>query len=344
MSVNVAVIGCGYWGPNLVRVLSTIPEVDLRVICDLKTTLAYQLVAQYARAARVEADYNAVANDPSIDAVALATPMWTHYSIAKTMLEAGKHVFVEKPLATSVDECRSLIDIAERYGRTLMVGHIFEYSPAVLWIDDYLKEGNLGKVQYLYSRRLNLGRIQVDLNAMWSFAPHDVSMLLRWLQEDPVSVSARGFSYVSPGVEDVVFMTLEFPSGVAANLHLSWLDPRKIREFTIVGSERMLVYDDVSADAKVQVYDKGVLRSEQIPPRDFGEFQLRLRTGDVVIPSIKGSEPLREECVHFVRCIEDGTTPRTDGQNGLRVVRVLEAADQSLRASGRPVEVGLALV
>ena len=336
--IGVAVVGCGYWGPNLVRVLSTLPGVELRALCDLNTAAAQQLTAQYARDARIEADFRTLVDDPSIDAVVIATPMSTHRWIAEPFLSVGQHVLVEKPLATTSEECEGLIEAATRSGATLMVGHVFEYNPAVVWIKDCLRKGSLGDVYYVHSRRLNLGRIQNELNAMWSFAPHDVSILLFWLEQLPLSVRARGFSYLTPGVEDVVFMTLDFPGGIAANVHLSWLDPKKVREMTVVGSQQMLVYDDVSVDAKIQVYDKGVVRVDNGVPHDFGEFQLQLRTGDLVVPNIRGTEPLREECAHFVACIEQGRRPRSDGRSGQRIVRVLEAAERSLRADGRPVE------
>ena len=340
MTVRVAVLGCGYWGPNLVRVFSTLPGAELYALCDLDTALAGRLAGQYARQARIESDYMALVNDPNCDAVAISTPMSTHHRIAKAFLEAGKHVLVEKPLATTVRECEGLIDAANRNGAVLMVGHIFEYSPPVVWVKQFLDAGNLGDVYYINSRRLNLGRVQSELNAMWSFAPHDISILTYWLGQAPEAVSARGFSYLTPGVEDLVFMTLEFPSGVSASVQLSWLDPKKVRETTVVGSKKMLVYDDVSTDAKVQVYDKSVVRLQSSEPStpDFGEFQLQVRNGDLVIPNIRGTEPLREECAHFVQCIERSEAPRSDGHAGLRVVRVLEAAEQSLRAGGQRVD------
>jgi predicted dehydrogenase len=340
VSIGIAVIGCGYWGPNLVRVLSTLPSVDLRTLCDLDTAAAQRLAAQYARSARVESDFQAVARDPAIDAAVVATPMSTHYWLGRELLEAGKHLLIEKPLATTSEECEQLAELADRRSVTLMVGHVFEYHPAVVWVKQYLHDGKLGDVYYVHSRRLNLGRIQNELNAMWSFAPHDVSILLFWLEQLPLAVSARGFAYLNPGVEDVAFVTLEFPGGICANLHLSWLDPKKVREMTVVGSQKMLVYDDVSVDAKIQVYDKGVVRVGNGAPavRDFGEFQLQVRTGDLVIPNIRATEPLREECAHFVECIQKGLRPRSDSLSGLRVVRILEAAEESLKTGGRTVE------
>jgi predicted dehydrogenase len=247
---------------------------------------------------------------------------------------------VEKPLARTARECQELIDLADRYRRVLMVGHVFEFNAAVQRIRRYLDSGDLGKLFYVYSQRVNLGRIQHDVNALWSFAPHDVSILNYWFGQSPVGVSARGFSYLNSGIEDVVFVTLQYPNGVGAHLHLGWLDPRKIRLMTLVGSKKMLVYDDVSLDSKIQIYDKGIagLHDFLEAPETFAQFQFKLRAGDVVIPTLQFDEPLHSECQHFIDCIEHKRRPLTDGLSGLRVVRVLEAADRSLRQGGQFIE------
>jgi len=250
---------------------------------------------------------------------------------------AGKHVLVEKPLALSSGEAEELISVAERQKKVLMVGHTFEYNPAVLKIKELLGDGQIGHVYYAYSTRVNLGRVQQDLNALWSIAPHDVSILLFLLGEMPLEVSARGISHLSEGVEDVVFFTMFFPGNVLAHVHASWLDPSKVRRLTLVGSKKMVIYDDLASEGKVRVYDKGVLKAGN--GRVYGEFQYKLHSGDIHIPKIDMTEPLHNECAHFIDCIRQGKRPRTDGENGLRVVKVLEAVQRSLEQRGVSVEV-----
>jgi predicted dehydrogenase len=338
--VRLGIIGTGYWGPNLVRNFAGLENARIDAVCDLDQKRADSIRHRFCPKARLLADPDAVAASREIDAVVISTPIQTHYELGSTFLAAGKHVFIEKPLARSVVECEGLLDLAERNRRVLMVGHVFEYNPAVQRIKQYLDAGELGKLFYVYSQRVNLGRIQHDVNALWSFAPHDISIMNYWLGQEAVRVSARGFSYLSAGVEDVVFVTLEYPGGIGVNLHLAWLDPRKIRLMTLVGSKKMLVYDDVSLDAKIQLYDKGIagLHDFLESPETFAEFQFQIRSGDLVVPALQFGEPLQNECRHFVECIEDGKQPRTDGRNGLRVVRVLEAAERSLRQSGKPID------
>lgn len=343
--INVAVLGLGYWGPNLLRNLAGLDNVKIIALCDLDVKRAESFQRRYCLDARVIADYWRLADDPQVDAVVIATPIRTHYETGSCLLAAGKHVFIEKPMARTESECRKLIDLAERHRRVLMVGHVFEYNVAVQKIKQYLERGELGKLFYVYSQRVNLGRIQHDVNALWSFAPHDVSILNYWFDEQPVRVAARGFSYLNSGVEDVVFVTLEYPNGVGAHLHLGWLDPRKERLMTLVGSKKMLVYDDVSLDRKIQIYDKGIAGLHEFleTPESFAEFQFQLRVGDLVIPAMQFGEPLRSECQHFVDCIQYGRKPLTGGVNGLRVVRVLEAAERSLRQDGIPIELAAEL-
>jgi predicted dehydrogenase len=336
---ELAVVGLGYWGPNLVRNLASLKDVNVRTLCDADAPRAEAIRARLCPDAAVAQDYREVAADPRVEAVVIATPIRTHFELGSFFLKAGKHVFIEKPLAHTVAECEELINLAERGGRVLMVGHVFEYNAAVRWIKKYMEDDGLGELFYMYSQRVNLGRIQSDVNALWSFAPHDVSVMNYWLGREPVSVSARGFSYLHSGVEDVVFVTLGYPEGVGAHLHLGWLDPRKVRLMTLVGSKKMLVYDDVSLDAKIQIYDRGIvdLHDYRNSPDSFAEFQFQIRTGDVSIPTLKFDEPLQSECQHFVECVREGKRPRTDGENGLKVVRVLEAAEQSLRHGGQTV-------
>lgn len=333
--VKVALVGCGYWGPNLARNFHQIPDAELVACCDLDSGVLQRMEALYP--ARVTPDLETILADPEIEAVALATPVGTHYELARRLLLAGKHLLVEKPLTTSSAEAEDLISLAQQQQRVLMVGHVFEYNPAVLKIKDLIDDGQIGQVYYLYSNRVNLGRVQSDINVLWSIAPHDVSIALFLLEQLPVQVSARGASYLNGRVEDVVFVTMFFPGDVMAHIQASWLDPSKVRRMTVVGSEKMIIYDDVASEGKVKIYDKGVYRKGDAI---YGEFQYRIHSGDINIPKINMSEPLRNECAHFVECVRSGQTPRTDGENGLRVVRVLEAAQKSLSSGGETVRLG----
>ncbi|MEW6207227.1 MAG: Gfo/Idh/MocA family oxidoreductase [Acidobacteriota bacterium] len=341
--VNVALLGLGYWGPNLLRNLVALETVKVTALCDLNVQRAAIFQRRFCADARIIGDYRLLADDPQVDAVVVATPIRTHYEVGSFLLASGKHVLIEKPLARTEDECRKLIAMAEHHRRVLMVGHVFEYNVAVRRIKQYINGGDLGRLFYVYSQRVNLGRIQHDINALWSFAPHDISILNYWFDEQPSRVSARGFSYLNSGIEDVVFATLEYPNGIGAHLHLGWLDPRKARLMTLVGSKKMLIYDDVSLDGKIQIYDKGIagLHDFLETPESFAEFQFQLRVGDLVIPTMQFGEPLQSECQHFIDCIEHERQPLSDGLSGLRVVRVLEAAQRSLRQDGKPIELAL---
>jgi predicted dehydrogenase len=286
-------------------------------------------LAPSLRDARVTADLDDLLADPRLDAVALATPVSTHADLAARVLEAGKHCFVEKPLAERVADAERAVEAARAAQRVLMVGHLLEYHPGVLRLKEIADSGELGEIRYIYSNRLNLGVLREEENALWSLGAHDVSVLLALAGEEPHEVQARGESYMKPGIEDVVFCFLRFPSGLSAHLHLSWLDPHKERRFTVVGSRRMATFDDMELERKVAVYDKGF--DERAG--SYGEYITR--SGDTWSPRIPNTEPLRAECEHFVACVRDGATPRSDGESGLRVVRVLEALQDSLEASRR---------
>ena len=331
--VNVALIGYGYWGPNLARNLHQLPGCRLATCCDLDETRLEKVRALYP-GLHTTTDLDAVLGDAEIDGVVIATPARSHYALVGKALASGKHVLVEKPIAMSSVETEELIELAERHGRVLMVGHTFEYNPAVLKIKSVVDSGAIGEVYYMYSTRVNLGRVQQDLNALWSIAPHDISIMNFLLDSMPVEVSARGAKYLSGKVEDVVFANLQYPNGVIAHIHASWLDPSKVRKMTIVGSRQMIVYDDIDPEGKVRLYDKGatLVNGTHV----YGEFQYKLRSGDIYIPRIEMSEPLQNEVSHFVECITSGAQPRTDGRNGLRVVRVLEAAERSAARAGAP--------
>lgn len=339
MSVNVALVGLGYWGPNLARNIAAVQGGRLHSLCDSRQEQLARYAPQYP-GVRTAIDYGVILADPAVDALILATPMETHHRLARAALEAGKHVLVEKPLATTSVDCEDLVALADARGLTLMVGHVFVYNAAVRKIREYIDSGVVGEVLYIYSQRLNLGQIRQDANALWNFGPHDLSILGYWLRSEPTNVVAQGYDYLQPGIEDVVFMTLDYPGGIAANIHISWLDPLKVRRMTVVGSEKMVVYDDVRADSRIVLYDRGVTKTPRLPDgtaqaslgryETYAEFQLLLRAGDVLIPKIDFEEPLRLEVQHFVDCILSGTTPLTDGREGLRVVRTLEAAQRSL--------------
>jgi len=326
--VRVGVAGLGNWGPNLARNFDGLPGCELTWVCDASQE-ARERVAPSLRDARVTAELDELLADPRLDAVALATPVPTHAELAARVLEAGKHCFVEKPLAERVADAERAVEAARAAQRVLMVGHLLEYHPGVLRLKEIADSGELGEIRYIYSNRLNLGVLREEENALWSLGAHDVSVLLALAGEEPHEVEARGESYMQPGIEDVVFCFLRFPSGLSAHLHLSWLDPHKERRFTIVGSRRMATFDDMELERKVTVYDKGF--DERAG--SYGEYITR--SGDTWSPRIPNTEPLRAECEHFVACVRDGATPRSDGESGLRVVRVLEALQDSLESSRR---------
>jgi predicted dehydrogenase len=333
MSTRIGVVGLGYWGPNLARNFDRLPGAELRWICD-QSQEARERFAPAFREARVAGDVDELLGDPDLDAVVIATHVPSHAPLAMRALAAGKHVFVEKPLAYSVAEAEQVVAAAREAGRVLMVGHLLEYHPGVEKLKEIAASGELGDVHYLYSNRLNLGKLRPDENALWSLGAHDVSVLLHLADgEEPSECEARGESYMQPGIEDVVFCYLRFPSGLAAHLHLSWLDPHKERRFTVVGSKKMATFDDMAIEQKVTVYDKGFDQKFE----SYGEYVTR--SGDIWSPRISNEEPLRIECRHFLERIADGGEPRSGGESGLRVVRVLEALQRSLEASSRAATV-----
>jgi predicted dehydrogenase len=333
---KLAVIGTGAWGINHVRAFARLAErgaVDVVAVCDPSAD-ARARARGLAPRARAVADPEEILADPGIDAVVIATPAVTHARLARAALDAGKHVLVEKPMALSSEDARAVVEAAGRAGRTLLVGHLMLYHPAVERLRRLVQAGELGQIYYLYAQRVNLGRLRRDENALWSLAPHDVSIILDLLGESPISVAARGGSYLQQGIEDVVFVSLRFASGLIASIQLSWLDPRKERRLTVVGSKKMVELDDVHPVEKLRIYDKGYDR-----PPSFTEYAeyLSIRNGDIHIPQVSMVEPLEVECRHFLECIAGGKTPLTGGAAALEVVRVLEAAQRSLAADGAPV-------
>jgi predicted dehydrogenase len=327
--IRIGVAGLGYWGPNLARNFAALPGCELAWCCDASEPARARAAAMFPQA-RVTADLQDLLEDPELDAIALATPVPSHADLATRVLEAGKHCFVEKPLAQSVADAQRAVAASERSGRILMVGHLLEYHPGVQKLKELATAGELGEIYYIYGNRLNLGKLRADENALWSLGAHDVSVVLHLAAEEPSEIVAHGESYLRPGVEDVVFCFLRFPSGLSAHLHLSWLDPHKERRFTVVGSRRMATFDDMALEGKVTVYDKGFDEDA----RGYGEYITR--SGDIFSPRIPNVEPLRLECEHFLTSIRNGTPPRSDGASGLRVVRVLEQLQRSLDASARP--------
>ena len=332
-TVGIAVVGTGYWGANLVRNFAALPGARLVALCD---TDAGRLAKTAARHPGVLATTRVeeVASHADVRGVVVAASAVQHYPIARLLLEAGKDVYVEKPLALQVDHAEELVLLARARDRILMVGHLLVHHPGVRYLKQMVQEGALGEVLYIYSQRVNLGKVRHDENALWSFAPHDLSVILHLLEMEPIDVAARGSAFLQSTVEDVVFLHLRFPGGKMAHVHVSWLDPHKLRKMTVVGSQKMVVFDDMEASEKIRVYDKGIDRAGQIV--SYGDA-LSVRSGDILIPRISLQEPLRIECQHFVDCVRERRTPLTDGAGGLRVVRVLAAAQQSLAAGGVPV-------
>jgi len=325
--VSVGVVGLGYWGPNLARNFDRLG--DLRWICDGSEESRERWAKAFPEA-RVAGDLDELLADSDLDAVAVATPVPTHAALARRVLEAGKHCFVEKPLAQSLAEAEELAEVARGSDRVLMVGHLLEYHPGVERLKQIVDAGGLGSIHYIYGNRLNLGKLRPDENALWSLGAHDVSVLLRLAGgEEPSECRAVGESYMREGIEDVVFCYLRFPSGIAAHLHLSWLDPHKDRRLTVVGSQKMATFDDMALERKLTVYDKGFDQDY----RNFGEYIQR--SGDVWSPTVPNDEPLRIECAHFLECVESGREPRSGLDSGLRVVRVLEELQRSLEESRR---------
>jgi predicted dehydrogenase len=335
---RIGVIGCGYWGPHLVRNVHDIAEAELLAVSDLRPERLDHIASRYP-GVRLFPDYHdLLAAD--IDAVVVASPIHTHYAVARDALLAGKHVLVEKPLATNVREAAELVMLARSRRRVLMAGHTFVYNPAITELRRLVQAGDLGRIYYGDAARLNLGLFQRHVNVLWDLAPHDISILMHVLGQDPVMVSARGSTCVQADVHDVCYLEIHFAAGTSAHVHVSWLDPDKVRRLTLVGDRRMAVFDDVSAATRLRVYDRGV----DYPETDsYGEFELAYRHGEIVIPYIVWREPLRLECEHFVDCVRTGRRPLSDGEQGLAVVATLEAAERSLRSGGVrvPVEIPL---
>jgi predicted dehydrogenase len=327
--IILAQIGCGYWGPNLLRNFSSLSNCEVRYVVDVSAERRAFVHGSFLKTSAVES-CDVVFDDPEVAAIIIATPAATHFALAKRALDSGKHVLVEKPLATTVSQVDELARCAARRGLVVMAGHTFIYNAAVRYVKKLIDAGELGEIRYVYSQRLNLGRIRSDIDALWNFAPHDISIIQYWLNDhEPTSVLRQGMDYIQPGVDDVVFLNLVYPNKVIANIHVSWLDPQKVRKMTVVGTKKMVVYDDV-ADDKITIYDKGIDRKAVLGenmdfdrplPTDFS-----YRSGDILLPQVKFVEPLRVEAEHFIDCIRTGREPATGTAHARTVVSILERA------------------
>lgn len=331
--VRVGMVGLGAWGWNVARNFATMRECQLVACCDSDVKRRESAARAWPGVKPVE-DFDELLQQ-DIEAVVIASPAVTHYPLAKQAMLAGKDVFVEKPFALSVRDAEELAELGDKHNRILMVGHLLEYHPVVRRLRNMIQKNELGPVYYIYTQRVNLGRIRGDENALWSFAPHDISQILFMLDMEPTDVSARGQSYIQDGIEDVVFLSLFFENRVMAHIHLSWLDPHKVRKTTIVGQDKMAVFDDAEATEKLRIYDN---HAEAPQAKSYGEA-IQVRFGDILIPRVETAEPLQLECKHFIECVANRTTPLTDSQDGLRVIRIIEAAQRSLDQDGVPVRI-----
>ncbi len=337
--ISTALIGHGYWGPNLARNIVENDLLDLVMICDEDDTV--RKAAMHKWGCDSAASLDAALTDDTIAAVVIATPSGKHYEHAKAALSAGKHVLIEKPMATTLDHANDLVQHAENAGLTLMVGHTFMYNNIVHDIRERIVNGELGEIYYVYSQRLNLGQFRQDTNVVWTLAPHDISILDFWLDDYPIRVQANAMTFARPesDIAEVAFVVLEYPGGRFAHLHLSWLDPLKSRKMVVIGSKKMLVYDDATPGQHIQIYDKGVELSGPTVSGDMLDFTSRLRSGDVVIPNIRMKEPLASEINHFAECIRDNNRPTTDGKHGARVIATLAAIEKSIKKKNGWVDI-----
>lgn len=329
--ISIGVIGCGYWGPNLIRNFVEIPEACVEGIADLDQDRLEHVATRYPQIDLVTQDYHELI-DRDLDAVVIATPPQTHYEIARDCLLGNVHILVEKPITLNSDDAQELVEISNQRNLVLMVGHTFVFNPAVAALKEMIDSGSIGKVQYIDTVRVSLGLYNSSLNVIWDLAPHDISILKYILESHPTKVCTQGSSCIQPGIEDIAYLTMVFPNDVLAHVRMSWLDPCKTRKITIVGTKKMLVYDDLESLEKIKIYDKGVEAIRHT--NTFGEFQFAYHYGDIVTPYIRMDEPLRLECLHFIDCIRTNRTPLSDGVEGLEIVEIIEAAQRSLHNGG----------
>jgi len=334
--IGLGIVGCGYWGPNLIRNFASLPDCDVRLACDADPGRLSHMKSVYPQLELTDR-FEQLLEDADIDAVAVATPVWTHHELAKQALEAGKHVMIEKPMASTSAQCKELIDIADEKNLKLMVGHTYIYSPTIRKIKEIIDHGDIGNLLYISSQRLNLGLFQKDINVAWDLAPHDISIVLYVTGSPPLAVNCQGKSHINRGVEDVTNMSLTFHNGGFATIQTSWLDPNKVRRMTFVGNQRMILFDENEPIEKIRIYDKRV----SVPPHydTFAEFHYSYHYGDIYSPYVQQSEPLKTECQHFMDCVRNGEQPLTSALQGLQVVQILEAANQSLKNDGARIEI-----
>jgi predicted dehydrogenase len=332
--LTLGIIGCGYWGPNLIRNFNSLDGSRVKIVCDTSERRLNHFKILYP-SLQTATDAGVIFSDPDIDAVAVATPVHSHFALAKQCLLSGKHLFIEKPMASSAEQCRELNAIAARKGLTIMVGHTFIYSDPIRKIKEIIDAGEIGDIYYFSSQRLNLGLYQQDINVAWDLAPHDISIILHLFGSMPCSISCQGKAHITPGIEDVTVLSMDFSDGKFAMVTSSWLDPHKVRKIVVVGSAKMIVYDDIEPIEKIKIYDKHV----EVPNHYdlFGEFAYTYHYGDVRSPYFKMSEPVRNECRHFLDCINKSEKPLSSGEEGLAVVQILEAASASLKKEGAKV-------
>lgn len=335
-NIGLGIVGCGYWGPNLLRNFASLPDCSVRLACDADPGRLKHIKSVYPQIDLTDR-FEQILEDTGIDAVAVATPVWTHHELAKQALEAGKHVLIEKPMASTSAQCRELIDIAEKKNLKVMVGHTYIYSPTIRKIKEIIDHGDIGNLLYISSQRLNLGLFQKDINVAWDLAPHDISIMLYVTGSPPLAVNCQGKSHINRGVEDVTNMSLTFQNGGFATIQTSWLDPNKVRRMTFVGNHRMILFDDNEPIEKIRIYDKRV----SVPPHydTFAEFHYSYHYGDIYSPYIAHMEPLKTECQHFLDCVRNGDQPLTSALQGLQVVQILEAANQSLKNDGARIDI-----
>jgi predicted dehydrogenase len=334
--IEVSIVGCGYWGVNYVRVFNELPNATVTRVCDQRLE-RLDFTKQRHPFISTHTTLSDLLQDTHMSAVVVSTPTSSHYEIAKACLQAGKHVLVEKPLTTTAEHCEELIQLAAEAERVLMVGHTFLYNAGIRKFKELVSGEEFGRMYYLHATRTNLGPIRQDVNAVWDLAPHDISIFDYLLGTLPTHVSAVGSKLLENGWEDVAFITLTYPNDVIGNIHVSWADPNKVREIVAVGSSRRIVFDDMNNLERIRVFEKGVAPQQEAG--SFGEYRLLMRDGDIISPKVEPSEPLKNQALHFLDCIEKGQVPLTDGQNGLDVVRVLVAINESLEKGGVPVEV-----
>ena len=334
--LTLAQVGAGAWGQNHIRTLSSLKDCHLKICCDKRKEALEKMGDIYNQKLKLTTNFEDILRDEEVDAVVIATSAITHASLAMEALSAGKHVFVEKPLALNLPDGEKIVELAHKKKRVLMVGHLLLYHPAIIKVKEYIQNGTLGDILYLYSRRVNLGRIREDENALWSLTSHDISVAMFLLEDIPQEVTVKGQSYLRKNIEDVIFATFKFKRNILAHVHASWLDPHKIRKFTVVGSKKMIVFDDMESAEKVRIYDKGFDWQ-----KNYGSYEsfLTIREGDIHIPKINMVEPLKIECQHFLDCIKNNHRPVSSGENGLEVLRVLAAAQESLEKNGKPIKI-----